>query len=223
MIDQELYVGRIVAAGMTPGGKLAAMYRVSSRSFPNRQAAINGATVSIVPKPGHETDIQKNPYIAYNCARVYQQTAVVSNGSHTDPIVEKLAAGMRPRDAFLYALAALDYEKDDYNTPRIAAAVRKGTTCGWLGSIRHDGLDVRKFELTPGTCFYAATYEEQIPNGHYVMDFAAETAADCCAYMLGKASDGGATPMARFTKPVSAVCYLETDEGFDVAAADAEA
>ncbi|MBP5233383.1 MAG: IMP cyclohydrolase, partial [Planctomycetes bacterium] len=31
-----MYLGRMVAVGMTPSGKLSVMYRVSSRSFPNR-------------------------------------------------------------------------------------------------------------------------------------------------------------------------------------------
>jgi IMP cyclohydrolase len=32
-----MYVGRIVAVGRTPAGRAAVMYRVSSRSFPNRR------------------------------------------------------------------------------------------------------------------------------------------------------------------------------------------
>ena len=33
-----MYLGRIVAAGLTKDGRAVAMYRVSSRSFPNREA-----------------------------------------------------------------------------------------------------------------------------------------------------------------------------------------
>jgi IMP cyclohydrolase len=64
-----MYIGRIVCVARTPQGHLAALYRVSSRSFPNRMAVPGEARVAIVPKPGHELDIQRNPYIAYNvCA-----------------------------------------------------------------------------------------------------------------------------------------------------------
>ncbi|MCK5835313.1 MAG: IMP cyclohydrolase, partial [Lentisphaeria bacterium] len=56
-----MYVGRIVSVYLTKENKLGAMYRVSSRSFPNREAKINENTVAIVPKPGHEGDIFKNP------------------------------------------------------------------------------------------------------------------------------------------------------------------
>ncbi|MCH6552420.1 MAG: IMP cyclohydrolase, partial [Planctomycetes bacterium] len=44
-----MYVGRIVAVGRNKAGRNAVMYRVSSRSFPNRQAVDNDGTPSIVP------------------------------------------------------------------------------------------------------------------------------------------------------------------------------
>ena len=47
-----MYLGRIVAIGMTPAGKAAAMYRVSSRSFPNREAVLNNNQISIMPRAG---------------------------------------------------------------------------------------------------------------------------------------------------------------------------
>ena len=94
-----MYVGRIVAIGCTRTGRAAALYRVSSRSFPNREAKILGQSVAIVPKAGFENDIHKNPYIAYNCLRLVGDYAVATNGSHTDPVTEKLETGMSPRDA----------------------------------------------------------------------------------------------------------------------------
>lgn len=214
----EIYLGRIVAAGMTQDGQLAAMYRVSSRSFPNRQAVIGKEGVSIVPKPGFESDIFKNPYIAYNCARIInKEIAVLSNGSHTDPIVEKLLSGMSIRDALIYSLAVMDYEKDSYDTPRIAVVVRKGEKNGWLGTIRRDGLDVRSFPLEKGKCVFVSTYEKNVPNGHNVTDFAASGAEAGCAYVLGQGE------FASFTNPVTAVCAFETKSGFDLAAQDAPA
>ena len=55
-----MYAGRIVAVGRTPEGANAALYRVSSRSFPNRQAVDLGGKLAIVPREGHEGDVQKN-------------------------------------------------------------------------------------------------------------------------------------------------------------------
>ncbi|NLF56423.1 MAG: IMP cyclohydrolase, partial [Candidatus Hydrogenedens sp.] len=111
-----MYVGRIVSVARTEDGRLCATYRVSSRSFPNRTAVIGGDKVSIVPKQGHEMDVYKNPYIAYNCVRIVcnGDVAVVTNGSQTDTIAEKIDQGMPARDAIALASLALDYEKDSY-------------------------------------------------------------------------------------------------------------
>ena len=59
-----MYLGRIVAIGLTKEGNTAAMYRVSSRSFPNREAIKTAQGIAIVPKAGFESDLRKNPYIA---------------------------------------------------------------------------------------------------------------------------------------------------------------
>ena len=120
-----MYLGRIVAIGMTPAGKAAAMYRVSSRSFPNREAVLIGGQVAILPRAGFESDLRKNPYISYNCIRIAGEWAVATNGSQTDPIVEKIAMGIPPRDAISLGLLAMDYEKDSLDRMRC-----------WCGSSR---------------------------------------------------------------------------------------
>ncbi len=213
---EEIYLGRIVAVGMTESGKVSAMYRVSSRSFPNRKAVVKESSVSIVPKEGHEGDVFKNPYIAYNCAKIVGNIAILSNGSHTDPIAEKIAAGMNIRDALIYSLAVMDYEKDAYDTPRIAAIVEKGSKNGWLGIIRKDGLDVRCFELEPGKCIHVSTYEHNIPSCHTKGDFKATSAGSACDFVLGEGD------FAHFTNAVTAVCAVENDSGFAIAAKDKE-
>ena len=118
-----MYVGRIVAIARTPTGKASGLYRVSSRSFPNREAKILENSVAVLPKAGHGDDIYENPYIAYNCIRIVDRFAVVSNGSHTDFIAEKLQDGMSMRDAVITVLHAMDFEHDALNTPRIAGIV----------------------------------------------------------------------------------------------------
>ena len=54
-----MYVGRIVAVGKNKEGKLTAMYRVSSRSFPNLRTQKMDNAIAIVPKEGFESDIYK--------------------------------------------------------------------------------------------------------------------------------------------------------------------
>ncbi len=211
-----MYLGRIVAFAVSPSGRLTALYRVSSRSFPNRIAitSANGRCISIVPKPGYETDVAKNPYIAYNCARIENGKAILTNGSQTDPIAEKIAMGMPVRDAIALSLLAMDYEKDDYSTPRIVSVADPANSCGWLGSIRKDGLDVRQFDLQPGKIVHVSTYEHHIPARSRMSDYTAESAEEACKFIL----DGGV--FAGFTNPVTAVAAVAGPEGFSLATRD---
>ena len=211
-----MYLGRIVAIGLTKAGNAAAMYRVSSRSFPNREAITTPAGIAIVPKPGFEGDLRKNPYIAYNCLRTAGKYVLTSNGSQTDPIIEKIAMGMPLRDAFTLGLLAMDYEKDSLDTPRIVAAIGNGDTAGYLGIVRTNAVLVREFELKPGQLFYISTYECNYPCDNFVDSaFDAEDAAGACKYVI----DGGV--FADFTNPVTAACAVWKDGQLDVATLDA--
>lgn len=211
-----MYIGRIVCISLTADSRLCASYRVSSRSFPNRTAVLNGPKVSIVPKEGHEGDVQKNPYIAYNCVRLVadQSVAVVTNGSQTDPIAEKIDSGMSVRDAIVLSSLTLDYEKDDYNTPRISAVVDKRDNSGWLGIVREDGLEVRRMPLEPGKFFYVATYEENTISTDQSGVYSAVDAAAACEFILSK------DIFAERTNPVSAVAALATEKGFELDSKD---
>lgn len=213
-----MYIGRIVVVAKTPDGALCAAYRVSSRSFPNRTAVAGGDKVSIVPKAGHEADIHKNPYIAYNCVRIVQggSVAVVTNGGHTDPIAEKIAMGMPVRDALALSSLVLDFEKDQYNTPRVSAAVDARDGSAWLATVREDGLEVCRMPLEAGRFFYVATYEE---NGISIAQsgaFTAGSAAEACDFVLGK------DVFAHRTNPVTAVAAVRTGSGFALLAKDYE-
>lgn len=206
-----MYVGRIVGVGRTPGGANAALYRVSSRSFPNRQGVDLGGKLAIVPRPGHEADIQKNPYIAYNCLRVANGWAIATNGSHTDPIVEKVALGVPLRDALASCLLAMDYEKDDYDTPRIAAAVPADGDRGWLAIVRRDALVVKEIALEPGRVSWLATYEADDVRAAQEFDLTATDAAGAARFVV----DGGS--FAGLTNPVTSAAAVAADGGFELA------
>lgn len=213
-----MYIGRIVAVAMAVDGRLAALYRVSSRSFPNRTAVVGADKVSIVPKPGFESDVQKNPYIAYNCVRIVAdgKVAVVSNGSQTDPIADKIALGMPVRDALILATFALDYEKDQFNTPRVTAIADGRSRECWLGVVRADGLEVRRMPLEPGRFFYTATYEENGLREEQGGVFPAADAESACEYILR----GGV--FAERENPVTAVAAMATASGYALFARDAQ-
>ena len=211
-----MYVGRIVAVGRNRDGKLAAMYRVSSRSFPNRTATIAEGSISIVPREGHLADVFKNPYIAYRCVKIVGDVAIATNGSHTDPIAEKVASGMSVRDAMVMSLLTLDYEKDDYNTPRIASAVKAGADTGFLGVVRHDGINVHELPLEPNTCFYLATYEINNVSVDQKDTFDVSSADEAAKYVI----DGGA--FADLEKPITSAVAFERDGGFDLKALEVD-
>jgi IMP cyclohydrolase len=197
---------------MTPSGKSAAMYRVSSRSFPNRETIIKGETVSVMPRAGFEDDLKKSPYIAYNCVRMAGNYAVVSNGSHTDPIAEKIAMGMPPRDAIALGLLAMDYEKDDYDTPRIVSVAALEGNIGWLGIVRKDALLVREIKLEPGKAYYLSTYEKNVPaDCNLDPEFAVDNATAAAEYVV----NGGV--FADFEHPVTSAAVIAAGNRFDIA------
>ena len=147
-----MYVGRFVVVAPD-----RAAYRVSSRSFPNRLVVERDGTLTVAPTAdAPETD---NPYISYNCLRTTDDdaAAVVGNGGQVDPIVEKLQAGYPARDALAANLLALDYEKDDYDTPRVAGVVAEES---YVGIVRRDALLVEAVEAPT----LVATYEKDRPE-----------------------------------------------------------
>ena len=142
---------------------------MSSRSFPNRRVIDRGDRLTVVPTD--EAEPTDNPYVSYNCLRVPagdDQRAVVGNGSHVDPAVEKLTRGYPPRDALVESLHALDYEKDDYDTPRIAAIVGQQTAT--VGIVRRDALIVTAVSEPQ----LVATYERDEPAPY---EFSPDTAS----------------------------------------------
>jgi len=175
-----MYVGRFVVVGPTVGA-----YRVSSRSFPERRAVERGDRITVEPTP--DAPASDNPYISYNCVRLTDRGAVLGNGSHVDPIAEKLALGAPARDALAGPLSALDFEKDDYDTPRIAGIVgvdaadpTAGEQGAIVGTVRRDALLVEAVDEPT----LVATYERDSPAP---FDLAATDAAGAAAAAYGHA------------------------------------
>jgi IMP cyclohydrolase len=212
-----MYVGRIVAIARNQAGNLGALYRVSSRSFPNREAKVLDDKVAILPKEGFENDIHKNPYIAYNCLRIVGDIAMVTNGTQTDHVANKIVDGQNMRDALVSVLHSMDYERDALDTPRIAAMVDRKSGKGYLGIVRKDALHVSEFELEPGEALYVATYEHTLPCRHYIdKAYDAANADEACQYILGKGV------FADLERPVTAACVVDDGNGeWQVAVADA--
>ena len=187
-----MYIGRFVVVSPS-----VAAYRVSSRSFPNRHVYERDGALVVGPSDdAPETD---NPYIAYNCSRTAGGTAVVGNGSHVDPITEKLSLGYPARDALVTALHALDFEKDDYDTPRVAATVSTDGEA-YVGCVRRDALHVQRAEEPT----LVATYEKNTPES-FAFDATTASRAAREAYDLD------------FEHAVCAAAVAPTDDGFETA------
>ncbi|MFW6449299.1 MAG: IMP cyclohydrolase, partial [Halobacteriota archaeon] len=138
-----------------------------------------------------------NPYISYNCVRVLDDAAVIGNGSHVDPIAEKLGLGYPARDALALGLLGLDYEKDAYNTPRLAGVVGTEPT---VGIVRDDAIVVEAVEEPT----LVATYEMNEPE-----PFELEaTAADGLARAVYELD---------FEHPVCSAAVVHEDGDFEVA------
>ncbi|VVB63173.1 IMP cyclohydrolase [uncultured archaeon] len=194
-----MYVGRIVVVGRTEG-KSWAGYRVSSRSFPNRIAEVRGS--SILVSPMDPKDLARNPYIAYNCIRTNGDVAVVSNGTQTDMVMERVDAGAPPLDAIAFSLVAYGYERDELDTPRIAGAV-----CGnkaWLGIAMKGEFRFKEIPLSDNDAFMVATYEKTGFEPVAVSGIDASAVAKA-AYDL---------PLER---PVCSAAAFQSDEEFELA------
>ncbi|MFP8958932.1 IMP cyclohydrolase [Natrialbaceae archaeon A-CW3] len=191
-----MYIGRFVVVGPDAGA-----YRVSSRSFPNRRITARDEALTVGPTPdAPETD---NPYVAYNCLRVVDTptgaTVAFGNGSHVDPIAEKLELGYPARDALATALLALDFEKDDYNTPRIAATIDDDGE-SLIATVRRDALLVETVEEPT----LVATYEKNSPESfEFDVSSAQEAATDALE--------------VEFEHAVCAAGVVRTDDGFETA------
>jgi len=197
-----VYIGRFVLLGRTAAGAWYVGYRVSSRSFPNRYILLKQDRAVVLPTAdAAPTD---NPYISYNCLRSQGSVVVVGNGSQVDPILEKAQLGYGLRDALALTLLALDYERDQYNTPRVAAALDAAAGQGYLAFVGADKLWVRRMAPAPGEAFLVATYECTEPTP---ISLASETPEELCAAIytcayehpvaaLAAVWDGGALRLA---------------------------
>jgi IMP cyclohydrolase len=143
------------------------------------------------------------------------KVAVVTNGSQTDPIAEKIALGMPVRDALALVSLTMDFEKDQYDTPRISAVIDRRDDSAWLAVVRRDGVEVRAVNPAAGHYAYVATYEENTLSPEQSGAYSADSADTACAFMF----TGGV--FKDRTNPVSAVAAMVTGSKFELAAHDA--
>jgi len=201
-----MYIGRFVIVGRTTEGVPYLGYRVSSRSFPDRWIRVGKSAddlrATVLPKA--EAPPSENPYIAYNCLRTAATGVIVANGTHVDPIAEKVGLGFPLRDAMALSLLAMDYEKDSYNTPRITAGLDIASDALWLGFVGSDQLLVRTIAVEPGSAQLIATYECVTPTP---IALPGTSAAELCASLMESA----------YEHPVAAITILCRKDAMELA------
>lgn len=208
-----MYIGRVVAIGANDSSRPVVAYRVSSRSFGNRVAIENGSDVIIVPRPGYESYNLQNSYISYTCLSSLGKYALVSNGSHTTIIANKLNDGFGMRDALSQTLVSMDYEHDELDTPRIAAVVDPEAMQGYLGVVTKSDIHIRRFALVPGRVWYVSTYVLSEPLQAQCFDhYTVASADDACAHILAGEDFG------RFEHPISAAAAIWGAKGWSISA-----
>ena len=212
-----MYIGRVVAIGATAENEPVVSYRVSSRSFRNRIAVENVNDVIVVPSPGHESMNIKNPYVSYTCLSALEKHAVVSNGSHTTIIANKLNDGLGMRDALSQTLVSMDFEHDKLGTPRIAAVIDPKAMTGYLGVVTKRDIHIRCFALVASRIWYISTYLRCRPDpAQGFDDFSVRSAAEACSHILtGK-------DFSQFEHPVSAAAAIWGADGWSIAALNKE-
>ena len=133
---------------------------------------------------------------------------MVTNGSHTDPVAEKIHSGVPPRDALAACLLAMDYEKDAYSTPRIAGCVPLRGDMAWLATVRADALVVQRVALEEGRAWYVATYEHNDVSEAQIVELDALDPDAAARYVV----DGAG--FSELEKPVTGAAALSTGTGF---------
>lgn len=127
------YPGRGIVMGRTVTGKIAQVYWVMGRSEPSKMRQLvekddvvktiavkeveEAGTKKIVKMDPSEIDPEKRKLIIYNAMRSIGGNHVVSNGEHTDGIIEAVRWG---DTSFKGALKEFTYEPDPNHTPRIS-------------------------------------------------------------------------------------------------------
>ena len=208
-----MYVGRIVGVGRTLNDENTAIYRVSSRSFPNRSATLDkdNRGVHIASRPGSEAENATSPYVAYSCLQILENHVVISNGTQTTPIADRIAKGEDPKQALSATLLEMGYEQDDLSTPRIAAVLPRIGSVAWLGIVSEDALLVECVnldELGPGVIRYVSTYEHNSLSPDQLID-----SRDVSANMLAQSAVDIAGTWSALELPVTAVAATANTRG----------
>ncbi len=119
LIKGNSYVGRGIAAGLSPDGRKAcSAYFIMGRSANSRNRIFTEREGCLYTEPFDASKVEDPSLIIYAAIRSYRNHLIVTNGDQTDTVYESLEKG----GTFEQALEKRSFEPDAPNfTPRISA------------------------------------------------------------------------------------------------------
>lgn len=164
-LEANPYPGRgIVLGRSSDGGCLLQVYWIMGRSANSRNRVLVVDGGRLRTEPLHPATLENPELVIYTAMDAHEGHHVVTNGDHTDTIMEALRGGQN----FRTALRGRGHEPDaPHYTPRIAGGIRVREGDAWLALIKADPGDARRsvrlfFEieaLPPGWGWCLTTYQ----------------------------------------------------------------
>lgn len=153
------YPGRIIAAGITPGGRLVYAYAIMGRSAGSRNRVFRTHGDELYTVPFDATSIKDPTLLIYPAILAAGARKIVANGNHSLDIQRGLFESKTPAQC----LKSRTYEPDDpHFTPRISLVIELDAF--EFGILRRlpDGSCDRSFwrlPRKPGVLYMIHTYE----------------------------------------------------------------
>ena len=118
------YPGRIIAAGVTPSGKLIFAYAIMGRSPNSRNRVFRVSRGEVETQPFDLSKVKDPSLIIYPAILKSGDCTIVANGDQSLVIKDSLESGKKLEDA----IAECTFEPDEPNfTPRISLVIRPET------------------------------------------------------------------------------------------------
>ena len=115
------YPGRIIAAGVTPSGKLIFAYAIMGRSPNSRNRVFRVSDGEVETQPFDPSKVKDPSLIIYPAILKSGDCTIVANGDQSLVIKASLESGKRLEDA----IAECTFEPDEPNfTPRISLVIK---------------------------------------------------------------------------------------------------
>ncbi len=154
------YPGRLIAAGVTPSGKLLYAYAIMGRSDNSRNRVFTLKEGELFTEPFDASCVKDPSLIIYPAILSGDGFKVVANGVQSLTIRDELSAGGTIEDA----IAKCTYEPDEPNyTPRISLVVSKDRFEFAINRRQEDGSCERSVWFYPkaeGVMHVIHTYEK---------------------------------------------------------------